>query len=1399
MPHHIWYDDLLELAGIGLWFVNPLGETTYVNNAMAARLGYTGNEVMSLPLATFTSEEVMADGVRHMKRRRQGIAETSETRLLHRDGTEIPILLSSVPMFGKTGEFLGAAFVLMDISQVKKSEQALGVGEERYRTILENIHDGYYETDLAGYLVYVNDGLVRMFGLESKEKLLGLNMRRFADEKHADRLREIGNLIYCTGNPVPSFEYQITHADGARYDVDISISPIKDNTGQPTGYRGILRDVTERKQTEKLIQGQVKVLEMIATGAPLKDTLEAILCLVEGLSKNTACSILLMDETGQRLTHRAALNLPEDYVRAIDGSAIGPCAGSCGTAAYTGQMVVADIAHDPLWADYRDLALRHELRACWSVPIFSSTRQVLGTFACYYKIKAEPTPAEISRMSTLAHLASIAIERECGEQKLLASEARFRALTERSGEGISLLALDGTVTYTSPVMKTILGYEVDEVVDNPAKERIHPDDTQSLQQLLESLSRQPGMSVATAYRARHKNGSWRWIESTFTNLLDEPNVRAIVVNFCDITERKKAEDALRTSEERFAKAFELNPNPMVILTCPDMRFAHVNQSWLRRYEYRAEEVIGYGAMEINHLPPDEYQKLANLKVWDNVEVRLLTKSGEERIAFMSSELIELDGMVHVLSSSIDITERKQAEDALRASEECFAKAFNASPQPMAILELPSRKYTNVNQALVRSSGWTTEEIVGRTSSEINVWVNPEDSQKVSEMLGKQGFVRDMDTQFRTRSGEVRDFLYSAEQIVFNGQPHILVVANDITERKQAEEALRQNEALLRSVIESNPDWIFVKDRQHLYKLANQSYANSLYLQAQDFIGRNDLELGFPEEQVKGNPEKGIRGFWADDREVLDTGQIKIIEEEQVEINGQTHLFNTFKAPLFASDGSVWGVLGVGRDVTKWKHAETDLRASEERFAKAFNASPQPMAIFEAPGRRIVSVNEAMIRTFGWTMEEMVDHTLADLDIWVDLEQQRYVRDLLASQGSAHNLEIKLRTKSGEVRDFLYSAETINLKDRRHVLVVASDITERKRVELELQESEERYRLLFEHGFAGVLRSTSSGQMIDCNDALARIFGCESRKEFLEHDGRDFYFDHSERQQGVEELRGVDSLRNVERLLKRKDGSPVWTLSNYTVHQRGLNGTLVWDSVVLDITERKLIEQELAQSHEQLRSLSARLEQVREEERTRIAREIHDNLGQVLTGLKLDFSWLDKTLARVKDDDLRGKTGPKLKEIAQLLEETIQTVRDIATELRPGVLDTLGLSAAIDWQSREFARRSGLKCRVNICSEPEGIPAHQSTALFRVFQEILTNIARHAQAKNFSVKIADAGSALTLTVRDDGIGITDEQLRNPTSLGLIGMRERVLGFGGSVRIKGSRQQGTTVTVSLPLGE
>ena len=233
-------------------------------------------------------------------------------------------------------------------------------------------------------------------------------------------------------------------------------------------------------------------------------------------------------------------------------------------------------------------------------------------------------------------------------------------------------------------------------------------------------------------------------------------------------------------------------------------------------------------------------------------------------------------------------------------------------------------------------------------------------------------------------------------------------------------------------------------------------------------------------------------------------------------------------------------------------------------------------------------------------------------------------------------------------------------------------------------------------------------------------------------------------------------------------------------------------------ERKLAEEQLASSLEQLRALAAHLQSVREEERTRIAREIHDELGQILTGLKIDLSWLDAELAA---GDLTTPRLPreKVKSMSNLIDTTIQVVRKIATELRPGILDDLGLAAALEWQAQEFQTRTGIRCEFTSTLEEIDLDAGRSTAVFRIFQETLTNVARHAHATGVRISVKEQGSQLLLEVRDDGRGITDHELANPRSLGLLGMRERALLFGGEVKIGGVLGNGTTVTVSVPLSK
>lgn len=239
------------------------------------------------------------------------------------------------------------------------------------------------------------------------------------------------------------------------------------------------------------------------------------------------------------------------------------------------------------------------------------------------------------------------------------------------------------------------------------------------------------------------------------------------------------------------------------------------------------------------------------------------------------------------------------------------------------------------------------------------------------------------------------------------------------------------------------------------------------------------------------------------------------------------------------------------------------------------------------------------------------------------------------------------------------------------------------------------------------------------------------------------------------------------------------------------------SVGRDITERKEIEAALQASREQFRALADRLQSVREEERTRIAREIHDQLAQELTWLKISLSWLSRRWSEPADAARDKGIQTELKMMIEVADRVITSVQRIATELRPVVLDSLGLSAAIEWQAREFEARTGVRCDVSLPAQAPQLDRERSTALFRILQESLTNVARHARASLVQVALDYQPDQIGLSVRDNGQGIEPARLRDPHSVGLVGIRERALLLGGGCEIFGGPGAGTTVQVRLPL--
>ena len=259
------------------------------------------------------------------------------------------------------------------------------------------------------------------------------------------------------------------------------------------------------------------------------------------------------------------------------------------------------------------------------------------------------------------------------------------------------------------------------------------------------------------------------------------------------------------------------------------------------------------------------------------------------------------------------------------------------------------------------------------------------------------------------------------------------------------------------------------------------------------------------------------------------------------------------------------------------------------------------------------------------------------------------------------------------------------------------------------------------------------------------------------------------------------------------GSGAWFRSAiYPTGKCTLDGKKIFFHMVADVTARKQVEEQLRTSQEELRNLSAHLESVRETERTNMARQVHDELGQILTALNIDLSWLNKRLPPDQEALVQ-----KVASMRSSLDSAIQTVKRVALELRPGILDDLGLAAAIEWQGQDFEKRTEILFQFKASGAKLPLSRDRSTALFRIFQEALTNVARHAKATKVTVLLNQSLRKVRLEIEDNGKGIEDKDVSSPTALGLIGIKERIRALGGKVKITGVQGKSTTVAVTIPV--
>jgi PAS domain S-box-containing protein len=482
---------------------------------------------------------------------------------------------------------------------------------------------------------------------------------------------------------------------------------------------------------------------------------------------------------------------------------------------------------------------------------------------------------------------------------------------------------------------------------------------------------------------------------------------------------------------------------------------------------------------------------------------------------------------------------------------------------------------------------------------------------------------------------------------------------------------------------------------------------------------------------------------------------------------------------------------------------SELRSKTEILRAIFDNSPLMVSFYDASGR-LLFVNREWERVLGWSLAEAQRSDLFS-QTYPDPDRRREVFEFM-QKAEGRWKDFRTRTRDGKMIDT--SWVRVPLSDGTRI-GFGLDLSERKRLERGIKTTE---ALLAEgeklsHAGSWVL-NLASGKIFWSAEVF-RIFGLEPGLETPSHPLfrellRPADWSAAESTIPPEDRPAVQ--KNFNRAVAERSGfendhrvvRPDGSVRDVHVVGHPVFGEsdelLEYVGVLMDVTERRLAEDRLQKSYEELRALSERLRTVRESERARISREMHDEVGQALTALQMDVAWLEKKLS--SSSGLSKTFSAKFRSMAELIDTTTGAVQRIATDLRPGVLDELGLSAAIEWYIHEFERRAGIACQLRSNVDGAQLDPERATAVFRILQEALTNVARHAGATEVEVSLSADDQRLVLEIKDNGRGISEDRLPDSRSLGLLGMRERARSLWGDVSIRGDPGRGTLVTLTIP---
>lgn len=1269
----------------------------------------------------------------------------------NKKGEEIHCLSSVTALRNETGKVTGYVVVLRDVTQRKKNEELLkkfneeltgqvkaktaeiNHSNERFEMISRTTNDAIWEWNLETGAMWGNETHQYLYGLTIADPVpdeIEWAQRVHPDEREAMIKKQ--NDAIASGANVFITEYRFkTENDGYKNIYDRCYI-VRNEEGKAIRMLGNMMDITERKSIV----------------AALQESEEKYRTMIEQASNG----ILILDDEGKYVDVNPA---------------------GCLMVGYTLNEMLALSVTDMLpEGELPTTILRgDELKSGQTVVRERKLKKKNGEL-----IDVEASYKRLSNGYTLAIAIDITERKEAAEKIIKEKELADSAIDSLPGV-FYIFDKNRNLLKWNKNFETVSGYSAAEITQIKPLDFFAEEDRELAQRTVEDIFTKGSAELEAHFLTKKGEKILYFFTGRGINYEGKPCMLGTGI---DIAE-------LRKTQQNYAALVNTVDGIVWEADAKTFQFSFVSQQAERLLGYPVERWINDASFWADHIYSEDRNwaveyctSSTQMKKAHEFEYRMIAADGQVVwLRDIVTVIIENEQPVQLRGLMLDITKQKKSDEEIVKSNARFQMVSKATSDIIWDWDIVNDSIW-WNDNYYATLGYKKyKEIV-----HINEWFNqihPDEVNQVKSKAyktfeGKNTTWRDA-YQYRKADGTYLNILDRGFILRDRDGKATRMIGSmvDMTQIYESQKKITESENRLQTIINSNPQCIKLLDKYGL--LLDMNPAGLALIEADSL------------EQVKGHQiseiidEEYRNGFRQLIKNVF-KGEQGIMLFSITGLKGGKRWLETHSVPMKDADGNVTALLGVTIDVTDKKKTEQELIKNEEKYRTLVEQAVDAIALYDATGK-ILDVNTGSVNLLGYTKEELMQMSLQDVLTKEEIRIKPVQYDVL-QKGKSTVKQRKMRRKDNSVVETEVRSQ--QLPDGRFLSVIR-DLTERENAQRQIEQEKELSDKLID-SLPGVFYwYDESGKFLRWNNQFEVVTGY-SAAEIKQMHPTDF-FEGEGRKQIIAAISKVfsEGTSDAEADFILKDGTkrPYY----FKAIRIDIENKPCLLGTGIDISDRKKAERELNESYKAIQTLTGYLQNVREQERTHIAREIHDELGQQLTVLKMDVSWLNKKITTT-DDAIKEK----MKSLLAMLDDTVKSVRRISSELRPSILDDLGLTSAIEWHLSEFEKRSGIKTRfVNSGIEIDPGDAVK-TALFRIFQESLTNVSRHSNAKNVMVSLTQAENSYILSIADDGKGFDIQKTSDKRTLGILGMRERTAMIDGTYDITSTPGKGTVVTVKVP---